>query len=84
MRNKVCKWKRLTQQRWDRWEAGQTEKSHQFATDERADEECCDTEEVASRKTFILSDGPHRSKKDSRQKDWGGRKHQGADESNTP
>lgn len=73
----------LTQQRWERWKAGKTDESHQFATDERADEESCDTKEVASRKTFVLGDGPHRSEKDGHQKDWGGHKHQAADGSNT-
>lgn len=81
--NKICKCRSLTQQRRERWKAGQTDESHQFATDERADEESCDTKEVASRETFVLGDGPHHSEKDSRQKDWGGRKHT-ADEPNTP
>ena len=63
--NQICQWKWLTQQRWERWKARQTDKSHQFATDERADEECGDTKEVASWKTLVLSDGPHRSEKDS-------------------
>lgn len=58
----------FTQERWERWEAGQTDERHQLATDERTDEENRDAKEVAPRETFVLRDGPHHSKKNRRQK----------------
>lgn len=39
----------FTQERRERWEAGQTDESHQFAPDEGADEESGDAKQVSPR-----------------------------------